>query len=128
MVHWATPHFSQPQLEQDSALGTSSQLGSDGGFLEPLLGEDVLPQNHSYVDSISFEDRTLQEKEIRSDAGAGYTVEEWAAWDAGAHEYYDVGGAGDNYCYGDGTDFSRWLLLRSKQTGYSRMLPPLAAV
>ncbi|KAK3245109.1 hypothetical protein CYMTET_45306 [Cymbomonas tetramitiformis] len=89
--HLAAPHFSTERLERDSELDTSFQQDSYGGGFEAPLGEEFLPRNGFSVGRVSFEDEPAVEYESDEDV---YTAEEWAAWEAGAHDSDDTGGAG----------------------------------
>ncbi|KAK3241207.1 hypothetical protein CYMTET_49013 [Cymbomonas tetramitiformis] len=86
--HLAAPHFLSDRLEQDYSLDTGFQGGSYGGVLEPPLGEEFLPQSEFHVGTVSFIDEpAMSDEDV-------YTAEEWAAWEAGAHDSDDTGGAG----------------------------------
>ncbi|KAK3287624.1 hypothetical protein CYMTET_4868 [Cymbomonas tetramitiformis] len=89
MATWPLRIFSSDRLEQEFVLGTGSQPDSYGGVLEPPLGEEFLPQSEFDVSTVSFKDElALSDDEIE------YTAEEWAAWEAGAHDSDETGGAG----------------------------------
>ncbi|KAK3277301.1 hypothetical protein CYMTET_14674 [Cymbomonas tetramitiformis] len=97
--HLAAPHFLSDRLEQDYSLDTCFQGGSYGGVLEPPLGEEFLPQSEFHVGTVSFIDEpAMSDEDV-------YTAEEWAAWEAGAHDSDEIGGAGfydeDTYYEGD---------------------------
>ncbi|KAK3279016.1 hypothetical protein CYMTET_13077 [Cymbomonas tetramitiformis] len=94
--HLAAPLFSDNLLEQEFELGTGSQPDSYGGVLDPPLGEEFLPQIDFNVGTNSFVERYVDAEEnveFSETAEAEYTAEEWAAWDAGAHDSYVSGGA-----------------------------------
>ncbi|KAK3240894.1 hypothetical protein CYMTET_49298 [Cymbomonas tetramitiformis] len=100
--HLAAPHFSSDRLERDYSLDTGFQGESYGGVLEPPLGEEFLPQHEFNVDAVSFEDEPTADDEIE------YTAEEWAAWEAGAHDSDETGGAAfydEESYYGKDADF-----------------------
>ncbi|KAK3282016.1 hypothetical protein CYMTET_10227 [Cymbomonas tetramitiformis] len=84
--HLAAPHFSSERLERDSELDTGFQQDSYGGSFEAPLGEEFLPHNEFNVGAVSFENESAMSDE--------YTAEEWAAWEAGAHDSEEIGGAG----------------------------------
>ncbi|KAK3235109.1 hypothetical protein CYMTET_54676 [Cymbomonas tetramitiformis] len=86
--HLAAPHFSSDRLERDSELDTGFQRDSYGGSFEAPLGEEFLPQSEFHVGTVSFEDEPIVDDEDV------YTAEEWAAWEAGAHDSDGTGGAG----------------------------------
>ncbi|KAK3273273.1 hypothetical protein CYMTET_18479 [Cymbomonas tetramitiformis] len=105
------PHFSTLRLEQGSGLDTGLQLESYGGVLEPSIEEGFLPQYISDVDDNSiveplpeptveefeheyFPEAAFAEGEEHDD---GYTAEEWAAWDAGAYNSHEYGGASEGF-------------------------------
>ncbi len=81
------------------------------GVLEPPLGEGFLPQNDFVVDDSSFvephsepavddyesenfPEAAFAEGEEHAD---DYTPEEWAAWEAGAYESFEDGGAREEF-------------------------------
>ncbi|KAK3273270.1 hypothetical protein CYMTET_18476 [Cymbomonas tetramitiformis] len=89
--HLAAPHFSSDRLERDFELDTGFQQDSYGGGFEAPLGEEFLPQNGFSVGRVSFENEPAVEYENDEDI---YTAKEWAAWEAGAHDSDEIGGAG----------------------------------
>ncbi|KAK3242336.1 hypothetical protein CYMTET_47955 [Cymbomonas tetramitiformis] len=100
--HLAAPHFSSDRLEQDETLDTGFQGDSYGGVLEPPLGEELLPQSGFHVGAVSFENESAMSDEHV------YTAEEWAAWEAGAHDSDETGGAGfydEESYYGEDANF-----------------------
>ncbi|KAK3281503.1 hypothetical protein CYMTET_10711 [Cymbomonas tetramitiformis] len=90
--HLAAPYFSSDRLEQDETLDTGFQGDSYGGVLEPHVGDEFLPQNDFSVGTVSYVRDAILENE-NLEHYEGYTAEEWAAWDAGAHDSYVSGGA-----------------------------------
>ncbi|KAK3258438.1 hypothetical protein CYMTET_32524 [Cymbomonas tetramitiformis] len=91
--HLAFPSFSPSQLEQDATLDTGFQGDSYGGVLEPPLGEDFPPQHEFSVGTVSFVDEPNSENENLSETEERCTAEEWAAWESGANDSGDTGGA-----------------------------------
>jgi len=124
--HLALPLLSGSGLEQDESVDTGLHSDPYGGFLDPSLEEEFLPQHDYDVDDDSivephpehavdgfendnFPEANYAEEEERGDDG--YTPEEWAAWDAGAYDAHEYGGAQEEYVehfdeYGDEAYYS----------------------
>ncbi|KAK3245508.1 hypothetical protein CYMTET_44926 [Cymbomonas tetramitiformis] len=114
--HLAPPLFSDSRLEQGSSPDTGLQLESYGGVLQPSIEEDFLPQREFSVGTVSFREPDTEEFENDNfpeaafaegeEHNGDYAPEEWAAWDAGAYESHEYGGASGEFAehfdeYGD---------------------------
>ncbi|KAK3287770.1 hypothetical protein CYMTET_4724 [Cymbomonas tetramitiformis] len=105
--HLAPPLFSDSRLEQGSSLDTGLQLESYGGVLQPSMEEDFLPQREFSVGTVSFHLPDTEEFENDNFPEAAfaeggefdedYTAEEWAAWNAGAYDAQEYGGAREEF-------------------------------
>ncbi|KAK3283622.1 hypothetical protein CYMTET_8708 [Cymbomonas tetramitiformis] len=107
----STPVVLQIVVSEASTHVGGLQLESYGGILEPSIEEGFLPQNVSDVDDNSiveplpeptvedfehdnFPEAAFVEGEEHDD---DYTPEEWEAWDAGAYDSHEYGGASEEF-------------------------------
>ncbi|KAK3288394.1 hypothetical protein CYMTET_4129 [Cymbomonas tetramitiformis] len=70
--HLAAPNFSSDRLEQEFELGTDREEFENENFPEAAFAEG-------------------------EELDDGYTAEEWAAWDAGAYDSHEYGGASEEF-------------------------------
>ncbi|KAK3278718.1 hypothetical protein CYMTET_13366 [Cymbomonas tetramitiformis] len=71
----------------DSSDSCEEEGEQDGHLAAPHFSSERLERD-SELDTVSFENESAMSDENE------YTAEEWAAWEAGAHDSEEIGGAG----------------------------------
>ncbi|KAK3273894.1 hypothetical protein CYMTET_17881 [Cymbomonas tetramitiformis] len=98
--HLAMPYYSDSQLEQDAAVGAGSHSVSYGGVFDPSLEEEFLPQQEFSVGRAAFDEpdpAEFENEKFPVSENEEYTPEEWAAWESGAYDSLEHGGAQEEF-------------------------------